>query len=71
MDKTKNMKIPKFPNCDVSLTHSEQYGLTTGFDAIIYRVMLFPTEKKRPNKEQIDKMACSLIDAACNAMETE
>lgn len=71
MDKTKNTEIPKFPNCDVSLTHSEQYGLRTGFDAIIYRVILSPTEKKRPSKEQIDNMACVLIEAACNAIETE
>lgn len=71
MDKTKNAEIPKFPNCDVGLTHSEQYGLHTGLDAIIYRVMLFPTEKKRPSREQIDAMARALIDAACNAMETE
>jgi len=69
--KTKHAETAKFPTSDVSLTHSEQYRLHTGFDAIIFRVILSPTGNKRPSKEQIDKMACVLIEAACNAMEAD
>lgn len=60
-----------FPDCDVTLTHSEMIGLRTGNYEIVYRVVLTPTGRKRPNKEQINDVACALIKAACEGMGRE